>query len=472
MRLDSLFGFAWLRHPIVGPALAGVVLIVAAVGHSRAAAPWRADGSAPLRASGIIHAEEVAVASEFGGRVAAMLAREGDQVQAGQAIVQLDTALLDAQIEVAEAQVETAQAALRLALAGSRPGQIAVAEAQLRQAQAARDAAAQAVRDLEALVANPQEINLQIAVKEAQLVAEQHRLAAAAARKDAAERAMHDSSYYSGQLDADAAAVARIGQAVGQVPTIPGASVPTASVEGLLGGVAQALDLARQLADLSYIPYWQGWIGVNSQSESIEGLQASLANLYEQRKNPQELVAKLSQAKAALAQAEAQVAAAQALADGLKAGASAEQIGALEARLGQAQAALQALQRQRAMREIAAPASGVVRSIVTRPGEVAAPGATLLTLADTRSVFLTVYVPETEIGRVRLGQKASVTVDSFPGRVFEGQISHIADRAEFTPRHVSTKEERVNLVFAVEVRIENADGSLKPGMPADVTLDE
>jgi len=469
MKFRRLTPLTHRRALMAGLAVIGLAALAVAVGRSRAAAPWRA-ADASLRTSGIIRADEIAVASEFGGRVAAMPVAEGDTVQAGQVLVQIDTALLDAQIEAAQAQVETAQAALALARAGSRPGQIAVAQAQLSQAQAARSAAAQAVSDLEALVANPQDINLQIAVKEAQLAAAQHKLASAAAQKDAAERAMHDSSYYSGQLDADAAHLAQIGQGLAQVPQIPGAGLPIGPVQQLLGQTSQALDLAKQLADLSYIPYWQGWIGVNAQSDSIEGLQASLANLYEQRKNPQELLAKLSQAKATLAQAEAQVAAAQAQLDGLRAGASAEQIGSLEARVGQAQAGLEALQKQRAMREIVAPAGGVVLSVVTRPGEVAAAGATLLTLADTRTLSLTVYVPETETARVRLGQRVQVTVDSFPGRTFEGEVSHIADQAEFTPRNISTKEERVNLVFAVEIRIANPDGALKPGMPADVAF--
>jgi hypothetical protein len=65
---------------------------------------------------------------------------------------------------------------------------------------------------------------------------------------------------------------------------------------------------------------------------------------------------------------------------------------------------------------------------------------------------------------------AWVKVDSYPGRIYEGTVVHIADRAEFTPRNVSTKEERVNLVFAVRIDLDNDDGSLKPGMPADATL--
>ena len=464
MRLVRLCRLGRGRALVAGLAAIGLGLVATTVGHSNAA------GSPPLGTSGIIRADEVAIASEFGGRVAAMPVAEGDTVQAGQVLVQIDTSLLDAQIEAAQAQVDTAQAALALAKAGSRPGQIAVAEAQLRQAQAARAAASQAVSDLEALVANPQDINLQIAVKEAQLAAAQHKLASAAAKKDAAERAMHDSGYYSSELGSAAAAAAGASQAANKASGIPGIGTVAGPVAQVLGGAAQGFDLAQQLTDLSYIPYWQSWVGVNAQSDSIEGLQAALAILYEQRKNPQELVAKLSQARANLAQAEAQVAAAQAQLDGLKAGASPEQIGTLEARVGQAKAALAALEKQRAMREIVAPTSGVVLSAVTHPGEIAAPGATLLTLADTRNLSLTVYVPETQVGQVRLGQKVRVTVDSFPGSTFEGEVSHIADQAEFTPRNVSTKEERVNLVFAVEIRIANEDGALKPGMPADVTF--
>jgi len=111
---------------------------------------------------------------------------------------------------------------------------------------------------------------------------------------------------------------------------------------------------------------------------------------------------------------------------------------------------------------------GIVVDMTAHLGEVVAPGAPLLTVADLSEMHLTVYLPETHIGRIHLGQRVRVAVDSFSGQVFEGQVIHIADRAEFTPRNVATKEERVNLVFAVKVRLPNDDGALKPGMPADV----
>ena len=119
------------------------------------------------------------------------------------------------------------------------------------------------------------------------------------------------------------------------------------------------------------------------------------------------------------------------------------------------------------MLRVESPLDGTLTNIVAHEGEIAAAGASLLSVADLSSVTLTVYVPENRIGGVSLNQPVQVTVDSFPGRVFQARVSHIADRAEFTPRNVATKEERVNLVFAVEITIANQDGSLKPGMPAD-----
>jgi len=173
-----------------------------------------------------------------------------------------------------------------------------------------------------------------------------------------------------------------------------------------------------------------------------------------------------------LAQAEAQIAAAQAQLDGLQAGATKEQIAALQARVGQANAALDSLLAQRSMLTIASPIDGIVVNVAAHPGEVAPAGAVLLTVADLADLELTLYMPETQIGQVHLGQRVQVKVDSFPDRVFEGQVIHIADLAEFRPRNVATREERANLVFAVTVLLPNDDGALKPGMPADAVFGE
>lgn len=93
-------------------------------------------------------------------------------------------------------------------------------------------------------------------------------------------------------------------------------------------------------------------------------------------------------------------------------------------------------------------------------------------LANLDWVQLTVYVPEDELGRIQLGQTVSATVDSFPERVFQGQVVYVSSQAEFTPRSIQTPEQRASQVFAVKIGIPNPDHALKPGMPADATFVE
>ena len=188
--------------------------------------------------------------------------------------------------------------------------------------------------------------------------------------------------------------------------------------------------------------------------------------------SPQTLVAQANAAAAAAAQADAALQAAQAQAAALAAGPTAEQVAAAQARVAQATAALEALRQQRSRMQAVSPIDGVVLVRQAEPGEVVAAGTPVLTLANLGQVSLVLYVPEDELARVHLGQRVRVSVDSYPQRVFAGQVVHIADQAEFTPRNVATQEERVNTVFAVKVRLPNPDGALKPGMPADATFEE
>lgn len=450
-------------------------------------------GSQVLEASGVIRADEVLIASEWSGRIAAIPVVEGDTVVAGDLLVQLDMALLDAQIEVARAAVAVAEAALERAQAGTRAGQVAVAEAQLNQAEAARIASAQAVSDTLALVENPQEIRLQIAVAQAQAEAAQHHVARAVALKDAA--GIGKDKFEEVQEKWGGGGRRRVLVRSGDISELPAMLPPeiVALLPSLGDGVYTFGDLELHLhggtfdlykwinasdvhipLDLHLMPnaWWQAWVGVNAAVAQQEGIKASLAQLYAQRAHPQNLEVKADEAVAALAQAEAQVTAAQVQLEGLLAGATDEQIAALEARVAQARAALNSLLVQRAKMEIVSPVDGVVVDMAAHAGEVMSAGAALLTVADLSEVRLVVYLPETQIGQVRLSQSVQVKVDSFPDRAFEGQVTYIADRAEFTPRNVATKEERVNLVFAVEVRLPNNDGALKPGMPADAVFGE
>ena len=147
-----------------------------------------------------------------------------------------------------------------------------------------------------------------------------------------------------------------------------------------------------------------------------------------------------------------------------------EQIAAVEAQVQMARATLEALQVQADKFTLKAPISGLVLERPVHMGEVAMPGAPLMTLADLDKVTLTIYVPEGELGKVRIGQPVAVTVDAYPGRVFTGTVTFIASQAEFTPRNVQTQEERVNMVFAMKVKLPNPDHALKPGMPADAVI--
>ncbi|MDW7997833.1 MAG: efflux RND transporter periplasmic adaptor subunit [Thermodesulfovibrio sp.] len=136
---------------------------------------------------------------------------------------------------------------------------------------------------------------------------------------------------------------------------------------------------------------------------------------------------------------------------------------ASEQRLKEAQADLKET-------KIYSTTQGVVLSRPIEVGEVVNPGTVLYVLVDLNRLYVKVYVPEPEIGKLKLGMPARVYIDAYPDRYFNGKITKIYEQAEFTPKNVETKEERVKLVFGVEVSVENPEGLLKPGMPADVVI--
>ena len=116
------------------------------------------------------------------------------------------------------------------------------------------------------------------------------------------------------------------------------------------------------------------------------------------------------------------------------------------------------------------PVDGVVLVKAADVGEVLAPGTTVVTVGDVDHPWLRGYINETDLGRVKLGQKVRVTTDSYPGKVYAGKISFIASEAEFTPKQIQTQEERVKLVYRVKVELENAKRELKSNMPADAEI--
>lgn len=147
-----------------------------------------------------------------------------------------------------------------------------------------------------------------------------------------------------------------------------------------------------------------------------------------------------------------------------------EEIRAADARLAQAEAAADLLRRTILDCTVAAPADGVITRRLAEPGEYVIPGGGLLVLSRLDSVHVMIYLTTAEVGHVRLGDAAEVRIDAFPDRPFPGQVTYISPEAEFTPKNVQTKDDRVKLVFGVKVEIPNPDGHLKPGLPCDAAI--
>ncbi len=141
-----------------------------------------------------------------------------------------------------------------------------------------------------------------------------------------------------------------------------------------------------------------------------------------------------------------------------------------EAAVREAQSNVQRLETQVAELKVFAPLDATVLTKAVEEGEVVAAGKPLVLLGDLDHPWIKVYVTETEVGKVMLGAPARILVDSFPQQPFRGTITWIADQAEFTPKNIQTKEERVNLVYAVKITIDNSQRRLKAGMTADAEL--
>jgi HlyD family secretion protein len=147
-----------------------------------------------------------------------------------------------------------------------------------------------------------------------------------------------------------------------------------------------------------------------------------------------------------------------------------QEVEAARAQAASARAALDLADIQLAHAELRAPFAGVVVSRNVEPGEVVAPGREVLSIADLSVVDLKVFVGEPEIGKVRPGQPVDVKIDTFPDKTYPGQVAYISPQAEFTPKIIQTRKERVKLVYLVKISVPNPNSELKSGMPADAWL--
>ena len=167
---------------------------------------------------------------------------------------------------------------------------------------------------------------------------------------------------------------------------------------------------------------------------------------------------RLEQAQDAFAEAGARVAA-------LEAG-----FAAAEAQLVAARRGLDLVKREIEKTSITAPSEGTVLAKLVEQGEFVQLGQTIAVLVDLSTVEVRIFVPERQIGRVPLNAPARVRVDAFADRLFEGRVARIDQRAQFTPRDIHLPEERIRTVFGITLALENPEGLLKPGMPADAWI--
>lgn len=152
----------------------------------------------------------------------------------------------------------------------------------------------------------------------------------------------------------------------------------------------------------------------------------------------------------------------------LNSGSRPEEIDAARARVASIDARIAALTQQANDASLKSPVDGVLTSRVAEPGEQLQVGSPICVITQLADAWLTVYVTDVDLARIRLGQEATVTTDG--GQTRKGKLTYIASKAEFTPKNVQTRDERVKLVYRVKVGLDNADGFFKPGMPAEATF--
>jgi HlyD family secretion protein len=152
----------------------------------------------------------------------------------------------------------------------------------------------------------------------------------------------------------------------------------------------------------------------------------------------------------------------------LKSGSRPEEIDAARARVASIDARIAALTQQKNDATLTSPTDGVLTSRVAEPGEQLQVGSPICVITQLSEAWLTVYVTDVDLARIRIGQEATVKTDG--GQTRKGRLTYIASKAEFTPKNVQTRDERIKLVYRVKVGLDNADGFFKPGMPAEATF--
>lgn len=361
--------------------------------------------------SGTIEAEELPIIAEAGGSITAIGVEEGAVLRKQQVIAQIDKMSYQLAVQEAEAVLAQATAKLEEAKAGTRNQMIQKSLAAVQQADAniLLSTARQKQAD-----ANLERAKGLLAQAESQLQGAKRTLAYQQGRLQEAEQLYKSGAIAKRDYDTQKEAV----------------NVAETQVQQL---TAQAAASRSQ------------YMSAHSDLEAAK--------------------AQAGTARATLASASAEL-------DLLQEGSTDYTLRQLIAAQKQAKAKVEQAKLQLAKTTVVAPEDGILLRKNVTQGEVAKAGATLFTMMKKDQLKLKVYIPEAELGSVHVGQQVGIKVDAYPDETFSGVVSSIADKAEFTPKNVQTQDERTKLVFAVTIRLKNGYDKVKPGMPADVLLQQ
>lgn len=399
--------------------------------------------TSPLTASGTISAVQADIAPQIGGTVVTVSVEEGDQVKQGDELFRLDDALLKAQRDQANAAVKLAEEALNSA---KIQYDLALTSARLQDQQN---------RMSSWNISQPSQFGLPVWYFD-----KEEKIASAKAEMDAASIDLaKEKESLQNLLESNS-------------------SQDFLNAEKRVAGAQAAFLIADQVLSQA------------NNAQDKEDLQNFAQDQYDAAEtdltSAQSNYDRLLTTKAAedVLEARARVRVAQERFDravdyhnSLMSGEQSLQVKAAESGVKQAEAALLQAQTALALIDVqlektvvTAPMDGIVLTRNLEVGETLSPAGIVVAIGQLQEVNLIVYIPETEYGKVKLGDQVSIAVDSFPGKTYIGTVKYISDQAEFTPRNVQTIEGRRTTVYAIKIAVPNPDLELKPGMPADVTF--
>lgn len=398
--------------------------------------------SARVALSGTIEGEQTSVSAESPGKVMEVFVAEGETVKAGDLLFRLDDTLLGAQHTAANAGVALSRSALASAFA-----QFDLVDSAVQlESTPARTALWTAV--------DPASYTLPGAYySQAELLsAAETEMHNAEAALEKAQNALRLKLAEAGSTDFKAAEIALVRERAADLVAQDALTKARLSQnQDLVDAAQQQLDDSRENLDIAQSAYDD--LADSAAAVEIIADRVQVLLLTERAQLARESWLKLQIGKESPKWKAANAALEQA-----------------HAAVEQANAQLALIDTQIAKLTVYAPVDGLVSDLIAQPGEVISVGAPAVMLSKPDSLTITIYVPEEQIGSIKMDQQASLAVDSFPEALFSARVIHIATDAEFTPRNTSTAEGRKTTVFAVKLKVEDPTGLLKAGMPADLVF--